>query len=94
MNFPTLPNTIKGLLLIAAGVIVLLDTLGFATQIMHTIVLIGSICTIILGIVLMGLHTKIFGLLKRGSDKKESPIVEEPKQESHPEQKDDDQFRM
>ena len=52
-----LPDTLKGILLIIAGALLLFDTLGFATQIVHTIVIIGAITLIIVGIYLANIHT-------------------------------------
>ncbi len=62
-------NTVKGILLIITGSILLLHTLGILVQWLNTILITGSIIMIIYGIVLAGYHKKVFGLF----GKKEEP---------------------
>ncbi len=69
---PHLSDTIKGLLLLLAGFILLFDTLGIAPQILHTIVLFGSIGMIVYGIYLANLHMRLYKLLTK-KDKPDEP---------------------
>jgi hypothetical protein len=63
--FYYLSDTIKGIILIAAGTVLLLDTLGLATKILHTIVLIGAVAIIIYGIYLANIHTYVYNLFSK-----------------------------
>lgn len=91
MNFPHLSNMIKGILLIVAGSIVLLDTMRWAPQVLHTIVLIGSIITIVWGIILANIHTGVYRLLA-GKEKKEE--VKQPESTYAHKISEDDEFKM
>lgn len=70
MKLPTLSDSIKGLLLIVGGCIILFDTLGFTTQLLHSIVLFGAIFMIIIGAFMVDIHKKVYRLLTK---KKEEP---------------------
>lgn len=61
--FMKLSNMVKGILLIVGGVIVLLNTLGIATATLNTLVLLGAIGMIVLGIYLSGAYQKMYALL-------------------------------
>lgn len=91
MNFPTLSNTIKGLIIIAAGTMVLLDSFGIAPQIMHSIVLVGAIVAIIWGIILANIHSGVYRLIAKGAQKKE-PVASQTSYSHEPKEHDD--FKM
>ena len=69
--------TIKGILLIITGAIILFDALGFATELLHNIVLFGSIAMIILGIFMSNIHRKIISLMSK-KDKPNQPDEQPP----------------
>lgn len=71
--FTQMPNSVKGALLIICGGIILFNTLGISTQIMRTIVLIGSICLILWGIYLANIHTYIYKLLTEKDERPPQP---------------------
>ncbi len=51
------------------GAILLLNILGITTELMHSIILFGSIGMIVIGFFMAGFHTRIMSLIR----KKESP---------------------
>ncbi len=65
---PNFSETIKGVLLIVAGTIILLDATGFTTEMLHTTVLIGSIIMIGFGIFMCNIHKKVYALLAKKDD--------------------------
>lgn len=69
MKLPTLSNTVKGILFIITGTILLLNILGITTELMHSIILFGSIGMIILGFFMADFHKRIMSLVR----KKEAP---------------------
>lgn len=75
--FHNLPDIVKGILLIVGGFILLFDTLGIATEILHTIVLLGAIAMILFGIYLSNAHMMIYKLLtkenKKNNDESDQP---------------------
>ena len=64
-----LPTFMKGIICIVAGFILLFDTLGIATEILHTIVLLGAIGLILWGIYLSDIHMMIYRLLSKENPK-------------------------
>lgn len=77
MELPKINHTLKGILLIAAGIILLFDTLGFATEIVHTLVLLSAIALIVYGIYIAQLHSTVYKLLTKENKKKEIEPVNE-----------------
>jgi hypothetical protein len=60
-----LSDTIKGNLLIAAGIILLLNTLGVTAKLIYALTLCGSVFMIIYGFVQAGYYAKIMDLIRR-----------------------------
>lgn len=69
---PTLSDTVKGILLIVAGTILLLNTLGLTTELIHSIILFGSIAMIVIGILMADIHKRVLSLIKK-NDKPQEP---------------------
>lgn len=60
MKFFSLSDQVKGILLIIGGSILLFDTIGFTTELLHKVVFFGSIGMIILGVLMANLHKKVY----------------------------------
>lgn len=60
-----LSDTIKGNLLILAGIVLLLNTLGVTMKIIYILTLCGSIFLIIYGFIQAGYYAKIMNMIKR-----------------------------
>ncbi len=73
MKLPHLSNAVKGILLIMAGCIILFDTIGFAPQMLHSIVLFGAIAMIILGAYMANFHKAVYRLLSKKDDEPKNP---------------------
>ncbi len=69
---PHFSDRLKGVFLIIAGAIILFDTLGFATELLHSIVLFGSIAMIVLGVFMSNIHRTIFSLISKGDKRNDS----------------------
>ena len=72
--FARVPNIVKGIILVIIGLTILFDALGIATELLHTIVLIGSIIIIIFGLYMMNFHHLLYALF----GKKEPISKQEP----------------
>ncbi|EKD48628.1 MAG: hypothetical protein ACD_64C00215G0002 [uncultured bacterium] len=68
---PSLSDTFKGIILIVAGMILLLNTLGITTKLLHSIILFGSIAMIVMGIFMADVHKKILSLMKKNDTPQE-----------------------
>ncbi len=68
---PNLSDTIKGILLIVAGILLLCNTLGFTTELLHSIVLFGAIAMILIGILMADVHKKIYVLIAKNEKPKD-----------------------
>lgn len=65
-----LSDNIKGIFLIIAGAIILFDTLGYATELLHSIVLFGSVAMIIIGVFMSNIPSKVMrSIAKKDNDK-------------------------
>ena len=71
--FPNLSDMMKGILLMAGGIILLFNTLGIANETLNTIVLLGAIGMIILGLYISGLYQKLYKLLTQEKKKIDTP---------------------
>jgi arginine exporter protein ArgO len=60
-----LSDTIKGNLLIIAGIILLLHTLGITMKIIYILTLVGSIFMIIYGFVQAGYYERIVNMIRK-----------------------------
>ena len=69
MKFLPLSDTIKGILLIVSGTILLVNTLGFSAELLNNIILFGSIAMIVIGIFMANIHKRVIALIV----KKEKP---------------------
>jgi membrane-bound ClpP family serine protease len=67
---PTLSDTFKGILLIISGTILLINTLGFTTQLLHSIILFGSIAMIVIGFFMANFHRKVLVLITKNEKPK------------------------
>jgi hypothetical protein len=63
-----LSDTIKGNLLIFAGIILLLNTLGLTMRIIYILTLCGAIFMILYGFIQAGYHSKIMNIIKGKSE--------------------------
>jgi len=72
-----IPPTLKGVLFIIAGCILLFDRFGLATEIIHTIVLLVGIGCIIVGLYLMQVHTIVYRFIVKQTHKTTPPSVDE-----------------
>ncbi len=77
MKMFELTTSTKGILLIIAGIIILFNSLGFVTELLHSIVLFGSIAMIILGILMSNVHRWLFSLIS-GEKKENKDINQTP----------------
>lgn len=97
MNMPTLSNTVKGILFMVAGAILLLNILGITTELMHSVILFGSIGMIVLGFFMAGFHTRIISLIRKKESSQTPPSSNTTAQrseshtESRPEEHTDNQ---
>ena len=66
--FNGLSDVIKGNLLILAGLVLLLNTLGLTIKAIYFLMLFGSICMIIYGFIQAGYYHKIIGMIKGKKD--------------------------
>ena len=73
MKLPHLSDAVKGILLIIAGCIILFDTIGFASHLLHSVVLFGAIVMIILGAYMANIHKAIYRLLSKKNDEPKKP---------------------
>ena len=64
-----LSDTMKGILILVGGIILLFNTLGIASETLDTVVLIGAIGMILLGIYISNAHQKIYMLLVKEKKK-------------------------
>lgn len=64
-----LSDLTKGIVLIVAGVILLFNTLGIAHETLNTIVLLGAICMILIGIYLSNAYQKMYQLITKQTKK-------------------------
>lgn len=71
---PHLSDTLKGIILIITGSILLAYTLGFTPTWLYNVVLFGSIAMIIIGLFMVDAHKKLMRLIK----KQEQPPHEPP----------------
>ena len=71
--FSRIPDSVKGIFFIIGGLIILFNTLGLTTEIMRTIVLVGSVGIIILGIYMANIHTYIYKLLTQKDSNQQPP---------------------
>lgn len=70
---PTLSDTFKGILLIISGIILLFNTLGFTTELLHSVVLFGSIAMIAIGFFMANFHKKVLILITKNEKPKGPP---------------------
>ncbi len=71
--FNRIPNNVKGFFFIISGFIVLFNTIGLSTQIMRTMIVIGSIGAIVFGIYIANIHTYIYKLLTQKDNNQTPP---------------------
>ncbi len=71
--FLNLSDMMKGILFIIGGVILLFNTLGIASETLNTIVLVGAIGMILLGIYISNAHQKVYALLIQEKKKPDLP---------------------
>lgn len=62
--FHSLSDTVKGNLLILAGIVLLLNALGVTLKLIYVLTLIGSICMIVYGFVQAGYYHTIIEMIK------------------------------
>ncbi len=74
--FLNLSDITKGILFMVGGIILLFNTLGIANETLNTIVLLGAIGMIILGLYISGLYQKMYKLLTQEKNKVDSPPEE------------------
>ncbi len=79
MNVLPLSDTVKGILLIVSGTILLVNTLGFSAELLNNIILFGSIAMIVIGIFMANIHKRVIALIV----KKEKP--QKPQEPRDPE---------
>jgi len=63
--FDKLSDRNKGLVLIIAGAVLLLFCFGFMRQILHTIIIIGGIYLVALGLFKLQVHRKVMEYLNK-----------------------------
>lgn len=66
--FHNLSDVLKGNLLILAGIVLLLNTLGVTMKALYVLTLCGSIFMIVYGFVQAGYYHKIMGIIKGKRD--------------------------
>ena len=70
---PHFSDTFKGIILIIAGTILLVNTLGFTTELLHSVVLFGAIGMIVIGFFMADLHKKLMRLITKNETPKGPP---------------------
>jgi hypothetical protein len=58
-------NTIKGLLFMIGGFVLLLNTMGITMQVIHYSIFLGAVAMIVYGFVEAGYYKKIVSLIKK-----------------------------
>ena len=70
---PHFSDTFKGITLIIAGIILLFNTLGFTTELLHSIVLFGAIAMIVIGLFMANVHRRVMRLITKNEKPKGPP---------------------
>jgi hypothetical protein len=71
--FTSLSDTVMGILLITGGILLLFNTFSIGGETLNTIVMLGALGFIALGIYISNAHQKIYRLLAKEKKKIETP---------------------
>ncbi|MCX5922708.1 MAG: hypothetical protein NTX86_05285 [Candidatus Dependentiae bacterium] len=63
--FNGLSDRNKGILLVATGIVLLLNTLGVLEKYLHVLVIIGAIYMIVVGLIKLEVHTRVMELMNK-----------------------------